>query len=235
MRAGVRVLARVLVYNLHGLRAGVRPVAEVIRRLDPDVVLLAETGPRWRLRRLGRALDMQVARDPWSPLARRIPNAVLARAPWRVRAHRLHRFADVRRRLNPRGAIVADLAGPGGVALSVCAVHLGLHPLERLHAVRELLELGLPPPAVIGGDLNELPDGRAVGELTRRLVDAWAVAGAGSGETFPADAPSARIDYLFVSPGVRIERALVPAAMPQARAASDHLPLLAELSIEGRG
>lgn len=231
----MRVLARVLVYNLHGQRAGVRPVAEVIRRLDPDLVLLAETGPRWRLRRLGRALGMQVARDPWSPTRRRIPNAVLARPPWRVRAHRLHRFADVRRRLNPRGAIVADLSGPGGVALSVCAVHLGLHPLERLHAVRELLALDLAPPLIIGGDLNEPPDGRAVGELAGRLADAWATAGEGSGETFPAHAPTARIDYLFVSPGVRIERALVPSAMPQARAASDHLPLLAELSLGGTG
>lgn len=225
---------RVLVYNAHQLRAGVGPVAHVIGRLEPDVALLAETGPRWRLRRLGRLLGMQVARDPWSPLRRRVRNAVLARPPWQVRDHRLHRFADVRRPWNPRGALVAELSGPDGPRLSVCATHLGLHPLERLHAARELLALELPHPAIVGGDLNELPDGRAVAELSRRLVDAWTVAGDGPGQTFPAGAPTARIDYLFVSPGIRVERALVP-ELPEARGASDHLPLLAELSVEGAG
>lgn len=226
---------RVLVYNLHQLRAGVGPVAHVIGRLEPDVALLAETGPRWRLRRLGRVLGMQVARDPWSPARRRVRNAVLARPPWQVLDHRLHRFADVRRRWNPRGALVAEVSGPDGARLSVCAIHLGPHPLERRHAVRELLALELGSLVIIGGDLNELPDGRAVAELSRRLVDAWAVAGDGSGQTFPSRAPTARIDYLFVSPEIRVERALVPALLPEARRASDHLPLLAELSLERAG
>lgn len=210
-------------------------VVAVIRRFEPELLLVNETGPRWRLRRLGRALGMQVARDPWSPLARRVPNAVLARAPWEIVEHRLHRFADVRRRLNPRGAILARVRGPGGAELRVCCVHLGLHPLERLHAVRELLGLGLEGAVLVGGDLNELPGGRAVRTLSERLADAWALAGDEGGETFPAAEPTARIDYLFVSPGIRVERALVPALLPEARRASDHLPLVVDLTLGANG
>lgn len=224
-------MTRILVANVHQLRAGVGPVAAAIGPLRPDVALLNETGPRRRLRALGRELGMQVAPDPVSPLRRRVRNAVLARPPWRVLEHRLHRFADVRRPLNPRGALLALVEGPPG-RLSVCCLHLGLHPLERLHAVREVLGFELPDPAVVGGDLNELPDGRAVRLLGRRLRDAWAIAGEGEGATFPAGSPRARIDYLFVSDGPVVERAFVPAG-ERFRRASDHLPLVVDLALEG--
>ena len=42
--------------------------------------------------------------------------------------------------------------------------------------------------------------------------------------------PSARIDYLFVSEGIVVERVLVPPG-PDAREASDHRPLVAELTL----
>jgi endonuclease/exonuclease/phosphatase family metal-dependent hydrolase len=51
-----------------------------------------------------------------------------------------------------------------------------------------------------------------------------------AGETFPAEEPTARIDYLFVSEGVRVERAIVP-PIPEVRTASDHRPLVAELTL----
>lgn len=220
-------MTRVLVYNVHQLRAGVGAVAAAIERHRPDLVLLNETGPRRRLRALARELGMAVARDPLSPLRRRIRNAVLVRPPWRIVRHRLHRFADVRRRLNPRGALVALVEGPAG-RLWVCCLHLGLHPLERLHAAREVLALELPDPAVVGGDLNELPDGRAVRLLGERFGDAWAIAGEGDGATFPATSPRARIDYLFVSDGLVVEGVRVACDEPSRRA-SDHLPLVVDL------
>ncbi|GBC86287.1 hypothetical protein HRbin12_00273 [bacterium HR12] len=224
-------MTRVLVWNVHQLRAGVGPVAAAIERHRPDLVLLNETGPRRRLRALGRELGMTVARDPLSPLRRRIRNAVLARSPWRIVEHRLHRFADVRRRLNPRGALLAVVEGPPG-RLGVCCLHLGLHPLERLHAAREVVGLDLADPAVVGGDLNELPDGRAVGILRRRFADAWSLVGEGEGATFPAPAPRARIDYLFVSGGLAVRRAWVPTDGSVVRA-SDHLPLVVDLDVAG--
>jgi endonuclease/exonuclease/phosphatase family metal-dependent hydrolase len=48
--------------------------------------------------------------------------------------------------------------------------------------------------------------------------------------TFPATLPRLRLDGLFVSPGITVERYEV-VETDQARRASDHLPVLAELSL----
>ena len=223
---------RVVVYNVRGFRDGLDLVAAVISRFEPDLVLLNETGSRRSLRRFARSVGMQAAADPWSPFRRRVKSAVLARPPWRIIEHRLHRFADVRRAFYPRGALIAH-TGRAGRRLWVMAIHLGLHPLERLHAAEELSDLarGLSGPVLVGGDCNEAPDGRAIGFLSDRFWDTWLLGGEGAGETFPAADPTARIDYLFVSEGIRVERVLVPAVLPEARRASDHLPVVADLTL----
>lgn len=181
---------RVVVYNVRGFRDGLDRVVRLTDHFRPDVVLLNETGSRSRLRRFANAADMVVARDPWSPFRRRVKNAVLVRPPWRIVSHRLHRFADVRRRLYPRGALIAQV-GRAGFRLWAVAVHLGLHPMERLRSVQELSDLtrGLTGPVLIGGDFNETPDGQAVGFLAERHWDAWLLGGDVAGETFPAQDP----------------------------------------------
>jgi endonuclease/exonuclease/phosphatase family metal-dependent hydrolase len=222
------VRVRVVVYNVRAFRDGLANVAAVIRRLRPDLLLLNETGGRRRLRRLARAAEMRPAPDPWSPLRRRVKNAVLVRPPWRAGDHRLIRFAGSRRGY-PRGALVAEVVHPESRAWAV-AVHLGLHPLERHRHAEELVEaLGeLEGPILLGGDLNERPDGRAATLLADRFGDTWLLGGDVAGETFPADEPTARIDYLFVSEGVRVERVMVPPT-PDVRSASDHRPIVAEV------
>lgn len=223
---------RVVVYNVRGFRDGLDRVAAVLRHFEPDLVLLNETGSRRSLRRLAKTLGLEAAGDPWSPFRRRIKSAVLARPPWRIVEHRLHRFADVRKAMYPRGALIAQ-AGRAGRRIWVHAIHLGLHPLERLHAAQELADLarGLDGPVLVGGDCNETPDGRAMTFLGERFWDAWLLGGDVPGETFPASDPTARIDYLFVSQEWKVERALVPSVLPEARIASDHLPLVAELRL----
>lgn len=222
---------RVVVYNVHGFRGGLGRVVSVVRSLEPDLVLLNETGGRIALRRCARALGLEVARDPWAPFRRRVKNAVLVRSPWRIVDHRLHRFADVRRPLDPRGALIAHV-GRSGRRLWVIAIHLGLHPVERLHAVEELADLtrGLDGPIVIGGDCNETPDGRAITFLADRFWDSWVLGEQAAGETFPASDPTARIDYLFVSEELRVEEVRLPDS-GSVRSASDHLPVVAELTL----
>ena len=130
----------------------------------------------------------------------------------------------------PRGALVAELQN-GDARLVAVATHLGLHPRERLHDAHELGRL-LPhdAAAVVGGDLNERPNGTAVVFLSERFGDAWLLGGDADGDTFPADEPTARIDYLFVTKGIAVERVIVPPG-PDAREASDHRPLVAELTL----
>jgi endonuclease/exonuclease/phosphatase family metal-dependent hydrolase len=227
---------RVVVYNVRGFRDGLDDVARVVKHFEPDLVLLNETGSRRSLRRFANALGLEAARDPWTPLRRRVKTAVLVRPPWRILEHRLHRFADVRETWYPRGALVAHV-GHAGRRLWILAIHLGLHPLERLHAAEELADLarGLDGPVLIGGDCNEAPDGRAMAFLGERFWDTWLLGGDAAGETFPATDPTARIDYLFVSEQLKVERVLVPQVMPEARTASDHLPVVAELRLADPG
>jgi len=223
------VRLRVVVYNVRGFRDGFERLVRLVGHFEPDVLLLNETGGRLRLRRFGRALGMQVAADPWAFPRRRVKDAVLVRAPWWIADHREQRFEDTPP-MYPRGALVADLEN-GDARMTAVSTHLGLHPRERLHDAHELG--GLVPhgaTAVVGGDLNEKPDGRAVALLSERLGDAWLLGGDADGDTFPADGPTARIDYLFVTRGIAVERIIVPPG-PDAREASDHRPLVAELTL----
>lgn len=223
---------RIVVYNVRGFRDGPDGVAAVVRRLRPDLLLLNESGRRRRLRGLARSAEMRVAADPWAPFRRRVKNAVLVRPPWTVVEHRLVRFSRSRR-WYPRGALVATIAAPQARALAV-SVHLGLHPVERRRHAEELVALlrDARDPVMIGGDLNERPDGRAVAVLAERFRDAWPLGDEVAGETFPASEPTARIDYVFVSGGVRVERAMVPPT-PDVRTASDHRPVVIEVTLPG--
>ncbi len=206
----------------------------VVRRLEPDLVLLNESGGRWRLRRFARAVGMLAAADPWSPFRRRVKNAVLVRSPWTIVEHRLLRFAGSAR-FYPRGALVAQVVRPGHRVV-VVSVHLGLRPRERLRHARELADAlrGLDGPVLVGGDLNETPGRGAAAFLAERLSDAWPADTDEGGDTFPARAATARIDYLFASEGVGVGRAVVPSA-PEVRTASDHRPVLVEVEIADRG
>jgi endonuclease/exonuclease/phosphatase family metal-dependent hydrolase len=225
------VRLRVVTYNVRGFRHGAERVANVAGHFQPDVMLVNESGGRLELRRFAARMGMRAAGDPWAVLRRRVRNAVLARSPWRVASARLHRF-PASRRLYPRGALVAELRRPGARMWAV-AVHLGLTPAERRRHAEHLVRLlgSLEGPVLVGGDLNERPEGRAATLVSERLWDAWLLGGDASGETYPSDEPSARIDYLFVSDGIRVERAVVPGG-PAVRAASDHRPVVAELTLE---
>jgi endonuclease/exonuclease/phosphatase family metal-dependent hydrolase len=219
-----------MTYNVRGFRDGLDRVASVVSHAEPDVLMLNETGRRFALRRFARVLGMQLAADPWSPFRRRVKDAVLVRSPWRIDSSFQRRF-PTERRLYPRGALVAEIRR-SGAHLHAVATHLSLTPAERRRHAELLADLvsGLHTPAVIAGDLNELPDGKAVGALGARFGDAWLLGGDVEGDTFPAGAPTARIDYVFVTEGIRIERAVVPAGR-DVREASDHRPVVAVLTV----
>jgi endonuclease/exonuclease/phosphatase family metal-dependent hydrolase len=216
---------RVGTWNVHGLRAGVGPVAEVVRGEGLDLLLVQESGPRRALRSLGDTVGMSVAPDPVVFPRRRVRNAVLVRPALGVRSHRAIRFAGGSW-LAPRGALLARLDG-----LTAVSVHLGLSRAERgSHAAQLLSRLqDVPGPLVVGGDLNAHPDDPATVALAGRFRDVWTAGGQGDGLTMPASRPTARIDYLFATPDLRPSGARL-AGGP---GVSDHLLVVADLDLPG--
>ena len=217
---------RVVTLNAMGLRRGPERVGEALRELRADIVLLQESGSRRGLRIVAERARMEYVGDPYAPLRRRVKNALLIRAPWRVAESVHHRFRGSAR-WYPRGALIAHLQR-GDAGLWTVSTHLGLSGPERGRHVAELVALlrGRAP-LVIGGDLNAGPESGAVRTLGRLGADLWSVAGTGPGPTFPAGSPEARIDYVFGSANLRVLRAEVGTGV----LVSDHLPVIVDLEI----
>ena len=128
-------------------------------------------------------------------------------------------------RREPRGAISADLMCDGE-QIRVVATHLGLRPAERREQVEQLLNLFRESPddrAALMGDLNEwFLWGRPLRRLHRYFKHTP------SPPTFPSVAPLLALDRLWTHPRAILRRLVVHRSRT-ARAASDHLPLVAEL------
>lgn len=129
-----------------------------------------------------------------------------------------------------------------GRGVDVFSTHLDFRPDAdvRRAQVADMLAVLVrgSRPAILLGDLNAGPDADELRPLFRRLDDAWLKAtaleagteapAAHGGPTYPADAPNQRIDYVLVSPGLRVLSARVVPTN-----ASDHLPVVVDLEIPG--
>jgi len=78
-------------------------------------------------------------------------------------------------------------------------------------------------PTLVFGDMNASPGAPELQPLLTLLHDAWPAAN-GSGFTYPAEAPTERIDYVLISSHFRVRGASVPVTE-----ASDHRPVVVDL------
>jgi len=218
----------VATYNVRSFRKGIRSVADALEE-PPDVLLLQECGSRRTVAAFATLMDMEFVSShrPFHG----VRNAVLWRAPWRRVAHHVRDLPRQGRALR-RGFVVVHLRAHSRELVATSA-HLGLAPRERQRHAREITDhlVGTDGGLLLGVDLNEGPDGPAYRWIGERLYDAFLGTGEGAGATFPAAAPTARIDFLFVGEGTRVIRSRVPDT-PAAGNASDHLPLTAEIDFE---
>ncbi|MEV4260935.1 glycoside hydrolase family 3 N-terminal domain-containing protein [Kribbella sp. NPDC049584] len=85
---------------------------------------------------------------------------------------------------------------------------------------------------VLVGDFNAEASAPELAGLWTRLTDSWTAAGSTTGGpyTYPAVAATKRIDFVTVGTNLKVLRAEVPAEVPVAEAASDHRPMIADLS-----
>jgi len=229
------VTIRVATYNLHGMRDSVPALTRVIAAMRADVLCVQEAPRfgRWRARRaaLAAAAGLAVATP-----GRVGGVAVLTGRRARVvhaESHRLRGFLGLER----RGLAVAVVQA-GGSRLAVGSLHLDLNDPARMHHAAEAVSLMERVAArfgatiVLAGDLNEQPHQPAWRYLATRLADCHAAAPKGDGLTFSARRPSVRIDGVFAAREAQVVSCGgVDAEIVDLGAASDHLPVVAELRL----
>lgn len=242
-------LIRIMTYNIHSCfgsdgKASPERIAEVIAGVNPDIIALQEVD-----RGLARSGYADQARDIASILSMnfyfhpslyrkegKYGNAILSRPAMQfVKGGALPNLPGLRR-FERRGALWVEVHLPGGT-LQVIATHFGLVSKERLIQARTLLgpewlgHADCRPPVIICGDFNTTPRSLAYRTLADRFGDAQrATERQRPHATWPARHPLMRIDHLFVTPGINVDKVYV-VRNDLSRAASDHLPLVADLSI----
>lgn len=218
---------RVVSYNVHGLHDDRAALIAVVRGLAPDVVIVQEAPRRlrWRVRCAGLAHDLGLVVAAGGLPA--LGNLLLTSLRVRV-----HETWCLRFPLTPgrhlRGAAFARCS-VGRTRFVVAGSHLSTvatsRPAEATRLKAALSEVDVP--VVLGADLNENRAGAAWSTLVAGLTDAGAGAEV---PTFSCANPRDRIDALFVDPRIEVLRYEVVDS-PEARRASDHFPIFAELGL----
>jgi endonuclease/exonuclease/phosphatase family metal-dependent hydrolase len=240
---------RLMTYNVHrcvgvdGVLAPLR-IARVIAAYRPDVVALQEldvgharTGGSDQPRVLAEELQMHHHFHPAFEIDDgRYGDAVLSRYPLRLMRAGSLPAREGQSSQEPRGALWVAVEC-GGRTLQVINTHLGLGGRERVAQAEALLGpdwLGHPDctgPAILCGDLNTWPGSAPYRLFRRHLHDAQERTGYGwPRSTFPARCPLLRIDHVFLRGGPAVRRVQVPRTR-LTRLASDHLPLIVEVSL----
>ena len=199
----------------------------VISELSADIIALQEVLRPFDepdpLERLADALHLHLA-FVTTRIHRRgeIGNAILSRWPITSVFSLDLSFGRVERRT----AVAAQFLGQAG-PLAVVATHLALVDRTRSRQVRSILEHPqLQGPVVLLGDMNAWRRCKATRELERELVGDTEIAWP---RTFPAPRPVLALDRVYAR-GARVD-ALSAHATPAARRASDHLPVVARITL----
>jgi endonuclease/exonuclease/phosphatase family metal-dependent hydrolase len=128
-----------------------------------------------------------------------------------------------------------------GTHVHIVTTHLGLGRNERLMQMRMLLgpewlgKVGDDELVLLCGDFNLMPGSAPYGLAVRRFRDVQAARdGHRPLQTFSSMRPFTRLDHIFISPRFTVEQVAVPRSA-LTRVASDHLPLVADLSFEPAG
>jgi endonuclease/exonuclease/phosphatase family metal-dependent hydrolase len=242
-------MPRIVTYNVHRCvgndrRLDVGRVADVLAKLEPDIVALQEldvgrarTGGVDQAHEIAKRLDMACHFNAALTVEEeRYGDAILTALPERLMQVGPLPGYDRMRSLEPRGALWVEVE-VGGTPVQVINTHLGLVPREQqaqaawIAGPAWLEHPHCTGPKILLGDFNATATSVVYRTLTTRLEPARRLAPKSSPTaTFPSPLPVLRIDHLFVTQQIRVNDVFAPFA-PLTRVASDHLPLVMDFEV----
>lgn len=213
-------------------RIDLERIASVIASFEPDVVALQEVDVhRTRSGGIDQAAELAQRLGLTATFApaivedgdSRYGNATLTRLPvlstyQLALPHRGHN-----RRSEPRCALVTRLAWDGG-ELDMVNTHLSIFPSERPGQVSTLMSDLHGDEVIIAGDFNCTPWSTPFKTLCCGLTPATRRA-----RTWPSRLPFVPLDHILFRGPLEVVRS-GSWVTPEARRASDHLPVIAELA-----
>jgi len=225
---------RALTWNIHACvgadgRHDVARVGRAVRDLAPDIAAFQEVDSRRPAPGAGKVYDTLRAEvgthghDAWAISSADGHYGQILASRFPLEDKQVHDISAPGR--EPRKVMTAYARLPS-CRLRVVATHFGLNRHERRHqvaALRRIVAADLSGPLLLLGDFNEWLRPRHTQRDLFALVDAWT-----RHASFPARLPLFALDRICCRPGKLLARSR---AASEARAASDHLPILAELAL----
>ncbi len=129
--------------------------------------------------------------------------------------------------LEPRGAVIAEIALGQLVSVRLVTVHLGLMRNSRrrqLAYIKDAVKSRPKQPTVFVGDFNEWSQTKGLGKLAKEFNIL------APGNSFHAARPVARLDRFALSKDLKVKDSGVVDKL-HARRASDHLPIWVDIGI----
>jgi endonuclease/exonuclease/phosphatase family metal-dependent hydrolase len=216
----------------------VRPdrIAALLATIDADIIALQEVvGPGLanpgHAEGLGAALGMGWIMAPARELRRhQFGNVVLSRLPIRDHAQIDLSWKTCEPRTAQRVAIDLGVAG----VLHVYNVHLGTALLERRHQAPRLADWvtdrRVIGPRILLGDFNEWGRGLVADVFEERLRSVDLYPHLRRRRTYPGFFPVLHLDHIYFAGDIEIRSVELPRSR-LALVASDHLPLVANISV----
>jgi endonuclease/exonuclease/phosphatase family metal-dependent hydrolase len=235
----VEATLRVLSYNVRSLRDDREALTRVIRGCEPDVVCVQEAPRFFGWRKAARDLGLRVGLSVLTGGADASGNLLLGGRGVRLVSTETVYLRHIRG-LHLRGMAMASVEVDSARCV-VASTHLSLDEDQRREQAGEVLghldrftAASGATARVLAGDFNSHPGSPVWQTLGADLDDAWERSPHGEEFTSTAANPYQRLDAVFVSRDVAVERAGVPVDLVTPRdvaAASDHRPVLAVLRI----
>jgi endonuclease/exonuclease/phosphatase family metal-dependent hydrolase len=222
----------ILTYNVRNCKGldnktDYQRVADIINRINPDIVALQELDSATQrsigvvvLNELASLTNMHPVYGSSIPFqGGKYGIGILTKEK-----PRKWRSVPLPGREEKRSLLIVELKD-----LVICCSHFSLNNEDRLESAKIIKDLfaNAAKPVILAGDLNAPPES----EVIRTLEKKWTMLNDPAIPTIPADKPRRCIDYIFVLKNQKENLTLIETKVEQESVASDHLPVWVKFTL----